>query len=344
MIKVGIIGVSGYAGAELLRLLLNHDEVKVVSIGARSYQGQPISDLYPSFYQVCDMICESDEDVLQKAELIFASLPHGLSEKYAKYCDENNKKFFDLGADFRLDSEQDYQEWYKLDYHEKALHDKQVYGLSEVNREKIKTATLIGNPGCYPTSITLGLYPLLKEKLNLNKHIIIDSKSGTTGAGKSLSEDTHFPKCNESFHPYKLGTHRHTPEIEQELSKMANDDIQVTFTPHLLPVNRGIVSTIYVDLKPEVSLDDVYQIYQNYYSQEYFVRVLPKGKIADLKFVKYSNFCDISLHLDERYHRLIIVSTIDNMVKGAAGQAIQNMNIMYGLEETKGLKMVPPSF
>ena len=178
----------------------------------------------------------------------------------------------------------------------------------------------------------------------MNKHIIIDSKSGTTGAGKSLSEDTHFPKCNESFHPYKLGTHRHTPEIEQELSKMANDDIQVTFTPHLLPVNRGIVSTIYVDLKPEVSLDDVYQIYQNYYSQEYFVRVLPKGKIADLKFVKYSNFCDISLHLDERYHRLIIVSTIDNMVKGAAGQAIQNMNIMYGLEETKGLKMVPPSF
>lgn len=344
MIKVGIIGVSGYAGAELLRLLLNHDEVEIVSIGARSYQGQPISDLYPSFYQICDMVCESDEDVLQKAELIFASLPHGLSEKYAKYCDENNKKFIDLGADFRLDHEQDYQEWYNLDYHEKALHDKQVYGLSEVNREKIKTATIIGNPGCYPTSITLGLYPLLKEKLNLNQHIIIDSKSGTTGAGKTLSEDTHFPKCNESFHPYKIGTHRHTPEIEQELSKMANEDIQVTFTPHLLPVNRGIVSTIYVDLKPEVSFDDVYQIYQNYYAQEYFVRVLPKGKVADLKFVKYSNFCDISLHLDERYHRLIIVSTIDNMVKGAAGQAIQNMNIMYGLEETKGLKMVPPSF
>ena len=344
MIKVGIIGVSGYAGAELLRLLLNHDEVEVVSIGARSYQGQPISALYPSFYQICDMICESDDDVLKKAELIFASLPHGLSEKYAKYCDEHHKKFIDLGADFRLDEEKDYQEWYNLDYHEYSLHQKQVYGLSEVNRTQIKDASIIGNPGCYPTSITLGLYPLLKEKLNLNNHIIIDSKSGTTGAGKSLSEDTHFPKCNESFHPYKLGTHRHTPEIEQELSKMAQEPIQVTFTPHLLPVNRGIVSTIYVDLKENVSLDDVFKVYHDYYDQEYFVRVLDNGKVADLKFVKYSNFCDISLHLDKRYHRLIIVSTIDNMVKGAAGQAIQNMNIMYGIEETKGLKMVPPSF
>lgn len=344
MIKVGIIGVSGYAGAELLRLLLNHDEVDIVSIGARSYQGQPISSLYPSFYQICDMICESDEDVLEKAELIFASLPHGLSEKYAKYCDEHHKKFIDLGADFRLDEEKDYQEWYNLDYHEKSLHQKQVYGLSEVNRTIIKDASIIGNPGCYPTSITLGLYPLLKEKLNLNNHIIIDSKSGTTGAGKSLSEDTHFPKCNESFHPYKIGTHRHTPEIEQELSKMAQEPIRVTFTPHLLPVNRGIVSTIYVDLKEDVTLDDVFKVYHDYYDQEYFVRVLDNGKVADLKFVKYSNFCDISLHLDKRYHRLVVVSTIDNMVKGAAGQAIQNMNIMYGIEETKGLKMVPPSF
>ena len=344
MIKVGIIGASGYAGAELLRLLLNHDEAEVVAIGARSYVGQYIYDLYPSFYGVCDMVFETDEDVLQKADMIFASLPHGLSEKYAKYCMEHGKKFIDLGADFRLDNEQDYQDWYNLDYHEKELHHNQVYGLSEVNREKIKNASLIGNPGCYPTSITLGLYPLFKEKMNAANDIIIDSKSGTTGAGKSLSEDTHFPRCNESFHPYKLGTHRHTPEIEQELSKMAGTKIQVTFTPHLLPVNRGIVSTIYVSLKEDVSFDDVVSTYQKYYQDEYFVRVLPVGKIADLKFVKYSNFCDISLHYDKRYHRLIIVSTIDNMVKGAAGQAIQNMNIMYGIDEKKGLKMVAPSF
>lgn len=343
-IKVGIIGASGYAGAELLRLLLNHDDVEIAAIGARSYIGQPISDLYPSFYGICDMECVSDEEVLKKADMIFASLPHGLSEKYAKICDEGHKKFIDLGADFRLDEEKDYQEWYQLDYHEKDLHKKQVYGLSEVNREKISQATLIGNPGCYPTSITLGLYPLLKEKMNASADIIIDSKSGTTGAGKSLSEDTHFPKCNESFHPYKLGVHRHTPEIEQELSKMAKSDIHITFVPHLLPVNRGIISTIYVPLKEDVKFSDVVDIYHQYYDQEYFVRVLKEGKVADLKFVKYSNFCDISLHYDKRYHKLIIVSTIDNMVKGAAGQAIQNMNLMYGIEETKGLKMVPPSF
>lgn len=344
MIKAGIIGASGYAGAELLRLLLNHDDVEVVSISSQSYLDKPISDLYPSFYGVCDMVFEADEDVLKKAEIVFASLPHGLSEKYAKYCDENSMKFIDLGADFRLDKEADYKEWYKLDYNEKNLHDKQVYGLSEVNRDKIKNASLIGNPGCYPTSITLGLYPLLKESMNKNNQFIIDSKSGVTGAGKSLSEDTHYPRCNESFHPYKIGQHRHIPEIEQELSKMALSNIEVTFTPHLLPVNRGIVSTIYVDLKDQITFEEVIKNYHAYYDKEYFVRVLDNGKVADLKFVQYSNFCDISLHYDQRYHKLIIVSTIDNMVKGAAGQAIQNMNIMYEIEETKGLKMIAPSF
>lgn len=344
MIKVGIIGASGYAGAELLRLLLSHEDVDIVSIGARSYVDQYVYELYPSFYGICDMIFESDEDVLKKAELVFASLPHGLSEKYAKYCDENGKKFIDLGADFRLDEEKDYQDWYHLDYHEKALHEKRVYGLSEINRDKIKEATIIGNPGCYPTSITLGLYPLLKHHMNASYDIVIDSKSGTTGAGKSLSEDTHFPRCNQSFHPYKIGNHRHTPEIEQELSKMNEHKIHVTFTPHLLPVNRGIVSTMYVSLKENISFEDVVEVYQETYQNEYFVRVLPVGQVADLKFVKYSNYCDISLHYDQRNHRLIVISTIDNMVKGAAGQAIQNMNIMYGIEETKGLKMVPPSF
>lgn len=343
-IKAGIIGASGYAGAELLRLLINHNEVDVVAISSQSYLGKKIDELYPSFYGICDKEFVSDQDVLKKSDIVFASLPHGLSEKYAKYCDEHHKKFIDLGADFRLDDEKDYQEWYKLDYHEKELHQKHVYGLSEVNRDQIKNASLIGNPGCYPTSITLGLYPLLKEKMNASLDIIIDSKSGTTGAGKSLSEDTHFPRCNESFHPYKIGCHRHIPEIEQELSKMAQEKVHVTFTPHLLPINRGIVSTIYVSLKEDINIEDVYKVYHQYYDQEYFVRVLPEGKVADLKFVKYSNFCDISLHYEPRYHQLIIVSTIDNMVKGAAGQAIQNMNIMYGIEETKGLKMVAPSF
>lgn len=344
MIKVGIIGASGYAGAELYRLLLSHKDVEIVAISSQSYAGKMISELYPSFYGTNDMLLTDDQDVLNKAEMIFASLPHGLSEKYAKVCDEQGKKFIDLGADFRLDQESDYQQWYQHDYQYPDLHKKQVYGLSEVNREKIQQASLIGNPGCYPTSITLGLYPLLKNHMQKDEKIVIDSKSGTTGAGKSLTEDTHFPKCNESFHPYKIASHRHTPEIEQELSKMAQQDIHVMFTPHLLPVNRGIISTIYVPLKETVTFNDVYDIYQKTYQNEYFVRVLPKGKVADLKFVQYSNYCDISLHYDERYHQLIIVSTIDNMVKGAAGQAIQNMNLMYGLDEKEGLMMVPASF
>ena len=344
MVKVGIIGASGYAGAELYRLLLNHPHVEIVAISSQSYEGKMISHLYPSFYGVFDMTFTNDQEVIEKADMIFASLPHGLSEKYAKQCDEQGKKFIDLGADFRLDQEKDYQQWYQHDYQYPQLHEKQVYGLSEVNREQIKQASIIGNPGCYPTSITLGLYPLLKNHMHKDEKIIIDSKSGTTGAGKSLTEDTHFPKCNESFHPYKIASHRHTPEIEQELSKMAHQAVHVMFTPHLLPVNRGIISTIYVPLKDNVDFDDVYDIYQKTYQDEYFVRVLPKGQVADLKFVQYSNFCDLSLHDDERYHQLIVVSTIDNMVKGAAGQAIQNMNLMYGFDEKEGLMMVPASF
>lgn len=344
MVKVGIIGASGYAGAELYRLLLNHPHVEIVAISSQSYEGKMISHLYPSFYGVFDMTFTNDQEVIEKADMIFASLPHGLSEKYAKQCDEQGKKFIDLGADFRLDQEKDYQQWYQHDYQYPQLHEKQVYGLSEVNREQIKQASIIGNPGCYPTSITLGLYPLLKNHMHKDEKIIIDSKSGTTGAGKSLTEDTHFPKCNESFHPYKIASHRHTPEIEQELSKMAHQVVHVMFTPHLLPVNRGIVSTIYVSLKDDVDFDNVYDIYQKTYQDEYFVRVLPKGQVADLKFVQYSNFCDLSLHYDERYHQLIVVSTIDNMVKGAAGQAIQNMNLIYGFDEKEGLMMVPASF
>ena len=344
MVKVGIIGASGYAGAELYRLLLNHPHVEIVAISSQSYEGKMISHLYPSFYGVFDMTFTNDQEVIEKADMIFASLPHGLSEKYAKQCDEQGKKFIDLGADFRLDQEKDYQQWYQHDYQYPQLHEKQVYGLSEVNREQIKQASIIGNPGCYPTSITLGLYPLLKNHMQKDEKIIIDSKSGTTGAGKSLTEDTHFPKCNESFHPYKIASHRHTPEIEQELSKMAHQAVHVMFTPHLLPVNRGIISTIYVPLKDNVDFDNVYDIYQKTSQDEYFIRVLPKGQVADLKFVQYSNFCDISLHYDERYHQLIVVSTIDNMVKGAAGQAIQNMNLMYGFDEKEGLMMVPASF
>lgn len=344
MLKVGVIGASGYAGAELVRLLSNHPEVELVAISSHSYEGQKLSELYPSFYDLCDLCFVSAQEVIEKSEFIFASMPHGHSEPLANQAISQGKKFIDLGADFRLDEESAYQAWYHLSYEYQALHEQQVYGLTEVNREKIKTASLIGNPGCYPTASALSLYPLMKEHLIDVKHIIIDAKSGVTGAGKGLSEASHFPRCNEAFHAYKAGEHRHTPEIEQTLSYMAKEEVSITFVPHLLPINRGIITTIYADLNKEMSLEEIYARYQEAYAKEAFVRVLPLGQYADVRFVQMSNYCDISLHMDERNHRLIITAAIDNMVKGAAGQAIQNMNIMSGFQEACGLKSIAGAF
>lgn len=341
-VKAGIIGASGYAGAELVRILMNHPQVDLVGINARSYLGQPICELYPGFYQACEMVFEEADAVIEKSDVIFTALPHGASEAFAVKCE--GKKIIDLGADFRLDDEADYQEWYNLPYQHKDLHKESVYGLSEIHREQIKNARIIGNPGCYPTSISLGSYPALKNGIVDGSHVIIDSKSGVTGAGKGLSDNTHFPRTNEAFAPYKAGVHRHTPEIEQMLSEMAGSKVMVTFVPHLLPINRGIISTMYYPMKKEMTLEEVHKIYTETYKNEKFVRVLPLGKYADLKFVKFSNYCDISLHMDERNSTLIVVACIDNMFKGAAGQAVQNMNIMFGLEEDCGLNMIAPSF
>lgn len=343
-IKVGIIGASGYAGAELVRLLLNHPDAEIAGINARSYLGKPIEQLYPSFKNTVKLIFEDEDQVIAKSELVFASLPHGLSEQIARKCINAHKKFIDLGADFRLQDEKDYQLWYHQNYQDKKLHEHSIYGLSEIYRDAIKTAHIIGNPGCYPTSIALGCYPALKTGIADITHIIIDSKSGVTGAGKELSENTHFPRTNEAFAPYKVAAHRHTPEIEQTLSEMAKDKVTVTFVPHLLPINRGIVSTIYLPLKKAMQLNEIHALYTQAYKNEPFIRILDIGMCADLKFVTFSNNCDISLHLDERTNTLIIVSCIDNMIKGAAGQAIQNMNIMYELKENSGLTMIAPSF
>lgn len=343
-IQAGIIGASGYAGAELVRILISHPMVEISGISSKSYTGQKISELYPGFYQILDMEFTDEDHVIEASDIVFASLPHGLSEPLARKCYDAGKKFIDLGADFRLEKELDYQTWYKLNYQDPELHTFSVYGLPELFREEIKGKMIIGNPGCYPTSIALGLAPIMKAHLADAKHIIIDAKSGTTGSGKSLSETTHFPRCNESFAPYKVAAHRHTPEIEQTLSILANEEVMVNFTPHLLPVNRGIISTMYVDLNTEITIGELHEMFEAFYEKEQFVRVLPLGKAADLKTIKYSNYCDISIHMDERTHRAIIVSAIDNMVKGAAGQAIQNMNILFELEESMGLMMVPPSF
>ena len=265
----------------------------------------------------------------------------GLSQQIAAQCDAQGRAFIDLGADFRLDSEDEYRQWYGGVYEDRDLHSRAVYGLCELFRDEIQKTRVIGNPGCYPTSIALALAPALRGGLILPGHIIIDSKSGVTGAGRGLTQGSHFPEANEAFSAYKIAQHRHTPEIEQTLTKLAGEQVRVTFVPHLLPVNRGILSTIYAQAAPGTALEPLRAAYRDFYRAEPFVRVVDK---ADIKYVKYSNYCDISVQFDERTGTVILISAIDNMVKGAAGQAIQNMNLIFGLEETCGLEMVPPAF
>ena len=344
MFKVGIIGATGYVGVELLRLLLNHDKVTVTAISSSTFKDEEISSVYKSFFNKTTLVCEDKSEVIEKSDIIFTALPHGLSEEIADEAISKNKKVIDLGADFRLESENSYEEWYGKKFTCKTIHKDSVYGLPEFNGSKVKEYNIVANPGCYPTSISLGLMPLLKNKLINTQNIICDSKSGITGAGRGLSLKTHFAEANENFAAYGIGSHRHTPEIEQTLSYMANENVEVTFTPHLLPVNRGILSTIYCQPKDKLTLEEIHEIYKKQYENEEFVHVLPLGQTAEIKHVKYTNNCHISIHQNYRKNKIIIVSVIDNMVKGAAGQAIQNMNLLLGLPENTGLKLIAPSF
>lgn len=351
MIKVSIIGATGYAGAELVRLLLSHPKVELKNISSKSFVGETIGKIYNNLNKYCDKVLIDENNIFEDSDVIFASLPSGLSEEIAKKCFEKNILFIDLGADFRLSNEEDYKKWYKKDYKYKEIHKEAIYSIPEIikldkfyNKKSLKKAKIIGNPGCYPTSIALALSPALINKIIEKEDIIIDSKSGATGAGRELTLNTHFTECNEAFAPYKIAEHRHTPEIEQTLSNIYGEEIKITFVPHLLPINRGILSTIYTKLKNKNSLENIYNLYKDFYKDSKFIRVLNIGNIVNLKNVKYSNYCDISIHIDERTNKLIIVSAIDNMVKGAAGQAIQNMNIALGFEEDAGLNMIPPAF
>ncbi|WP_238915117.1 N-acetyl-gamma-glutamyl-phosphate reductase [Clostridium sp. YIM B02555] len=344
MTKIGIIGATGYVGAELLRLLLSHPKVEIAALSSVSFEGQEISNVYKNFLNKTNLVCETAEDVIKKSDVIFTALPHGLSEDIAKKAIDSNKICIDMGADFRLSNEEEYELWYGKKFTQPEIHANSIYGLPELNRAKIKECSLIANPGCYPTTIELGLMPLLKNSLIKLDNIICDSKSGTTGAGRGLTLNTHFPEENETFAPYKVGAHRHTPEIEETLSAMAKEKVNVTFTPHLLPINRGILSTIYCSTKDTVNLDEIHKLYVAAYKDEPFVNVLPLGEIASIKNVRLTNDCHISLHLNHRKDQIIVVSTIDNMVKGAAGQAIQNMNIILGFEETDGLNLIAPAF
>ena len=344
MFKVGIIGVTGYVGVELLRLLLNHPYIKVETISSSSFKDEEISAIYKSFLNKTNLVCVDKEDVINKCDIVLTALPHGLSEEIALKVIDKGKKLIDLGADFRLNSEDNYKEWYGKNFLNTSLHKHSIYGLPEFNREKIKEYSIIANPGCYPTSIQLGLMPLLKNNLIKTSNIICDSKSGITGAGRSLSLKTHYSEANENFAPYGIGSHRHSPEIEQALSLIANKDVEVTFTPHLLPINRGILSTIYCDPIYNLTLEEIHELYKKQYNNEEFVHILPLGETAEIKHVRFSNNCYISLHQNYRKNKIIIVSTIDNMVKGAAGQAIQNLNILLDLPENTGLNLISPCF
>lgn len=344
MFKVGIIGATGYVGVELLRLLLNHDKVTVTAISSSSFKDEEISSVYKSFFNKTTLVCKDKSDVIDKCDIIFTALPHGLSEEIAAEAISKNKKVIDLGADFRLECEDSYEEWYGKKFTCKDIHKNSIYGLPEFNGSKVKEFNIVANPGCYPTSISLGLMPLLKNNLINTKNIICDSKSGITGAGRGLSLKTHFAEANENFAAYGIGSHRHTPEIEQTLSYMANENVEVTFTPHLLPVNRGILSTIYCQPKDKLTLEEIHEIYKKQYENEEFVHVLPLGQNAEIKHVKYTNNCHISIHQNYRKNKIIIISVIDNMVKGAAGQAIQNMNLLLDLPQNTGLKLIAPSF
>lgn len=343
-IKVGVVGATGYAGAELCRLISNHPQAELAAISSVSFEGQALSQVYPAYFHMCDMVCGTQQEVVENSDVIFAALPHGLSQELAADCMALGKVFIDLGADFRLESEELYTQWYGGTYTDNGLHEQAVYGLPELFREKIRGKRLIANPGCYTTAVPLALAPALEKGLIQPEGIIADCKSGVTGAGRKPTQSNHYPELNEGFTAYKVASHRHTPEMEQTLSHVAGKEIRLTFVPHLLPVNRGILATCYAKLAPGVALDEIKEAYQARYGGEFFIRLLPEGRVADIKHVRCTNFCDISLFADPRTGTFVAISAIDNMVKGAAGQAIQNMNLAFGIDETAGLKLIPPAF
>ena len=336
MIKVGIMGGSGYTGEILVGLLLRHPEVKIAFVTSGSHKNEKISDIYPHLEGITDIIYKAPdiEKLAKETDVVFLALPNGMAMNIAPKILEAGAKVIDLSADYRFKDPKVFKEWYKMDHTSKNLLAKAVYGLPEI--EKVSGAKLISNPGCYATASILGLYPLIKEGLIDIDSIVVDAKSGISGAGKSLTDDTHYPNCNEGISAYKVASHRHTPEIEQELGS----GIKITFTPHLTPMTRGILSTIYAKASKPVDEKDLTKIYKDIYKKTHFIRVL-EGKLPSTKYVNGTNYCDIAVKYDKRTNNIIVLSAIDNLVKGASGQALQNMNIMFGLPETTGLELVP---
>lgn len=343
MLNVGIIGGSGYTGVELARILCNHPEVKITVATSRQFAGQPLASVFPNLKGRLDLVYENSslEQLCEKADFFFAAVPHKTAMDIVPDLLSAGKKVVDLSADFRFQDISTYEEWYQA-HSSPHLLDEAVYGLPEIYRDSIVKSNLVANPGCYPTSIVLGLAPLLKAGAIDHHTIIADSKSGTSGAGRTASVGTLFCEVQDGFKPYKVGRkHRHTPEIEQELSSLAGENVVISFTPHLLPISRGILSTVYATLNPDFNQSIIFELYKEMYSTHPFVRLLGDEVFPATQYVRGSNFCDISFIIDTVTNRIIIMSAIDNIVKGASGQAVQNMNLMCGYEETTGLETVP---
>jgi len=342
MIRAAVVGATGYTGAELIRILSGHENVTLTLITSRQYAGQRFDRIYPSMAGIVDLMCEEQtvDRICEAADVVFTALPHKIPMQIVPELIARGKKVVDLSADFRFRDVQAYEAYYQPHTDAKLL-EKAVYGLCEVYASEIAKTDLVGNPGCYPTSTLLPLIPLIKNGLIDERSIVVDSKSGVSGAGRSLSLTAHFCQANESFKAYKVAQHRHTPEMEEVLSREAGRPVQITFVPHLVPMTRGMLSTIYVPVGDSVSESAISECLTAFYAGRSFVRICPEGVVPDTLNVRGTNYCDIGFRLDVRNRRLVIVSVIDNLVKGAAGQAVQNMNIMMGLDETQGLDAVP---
>ena len=343
MIKVGIIGSTGYAGAELVRILTGHKEAEIVWYGSRSYVDKQYADVYRNMFQIVDATCMDDnmDELARQVDVIFTATPQGLCASLVNEDILSKTKIIDLSADFRIKDVSVYEKWYGIEHKSPQFIDEAVYGLCEINRDKVKGARLVANPGCYTTCSILTAYPLAKEGIIDMSTLIVDAKSGTSGAGRGAKLPNLFCEVNENMKPYGVATHRHTPEIEEQLGYASGEKVVINFTPHLVPMNRGILATEYASLKKDVTYEEVKAIYDKYYADEKFVRVLKENELPETKWVEGSNYVDINFKIDPRTNRIIMMGAIDNLVKGAAGQAVQNMNLMFGLDEAEGLNLVP---
>jgi N-acetyl-gamma-glutamyl-phosphate reductase len=340
--RVGIIGATGYTGVELLRLLHHHPGVEVTALTSQKYAGQEIDRVFPSLAGRLPLKCEelSVERIAEKTDFLFTAVPHKTAMETVPLFYKKGKRIVDLSADFRFRDPNLYEAWYQKHSCPELLSES-VFGLPELHREEIRTAKIVGNPGCYPTGALIGLIPLVKNALVSTENIIVDSKSGTSGAGRDAVLESLFCEVNEGVKAYKIFQHRHMPEIEGELSRLAGRKVMVNFVPHLIPMDRGILSTIYVSLDKKTKGEELLRLYEEFYRAEPFVRVCPKGKLPNTKNVRGSNYVDVGMSVSEADGRAVIVTAIDNLVKGAAGQAVENMNIMLGFPETMGLEVLP---